>query len=54
MTVELPRVSIIVVPLRLGGIPMGVIAVETRAMEVTVPADPANLNSEVQVSMRIV
>lgn len=31
---------------RLGGIPMGVIAVETRTVEVKLPADPANLDSE--------
>ncbi|XP_034234889.1 acetyl-CoA carboxylase isoform X2 [Thrips palmi] len=31
---------------RLGGIPMGVIAVETRKVEITLPADPANLDSE--------
>lgn len=31
---------------RLGGIPLGVIAVETRTVEVTMPADPANLDSE--------
>ncbi|XP_050530810.1 acetyl-CoA carboxylase isoform X6 [Daktulosphaira vitifoliae] len=31
---------------RLGGIPVGVIAVETRTVEVTLPADPANLDSE--------
>ncbi|CAG9801571.1 unnamed protein product [Chironomus riparius] len=31
---------------RLGGIPVGVIAVETRTVEVTIPADPANLDSE--------
>lgn len=31
---------------RLGGIPIGVIAVETRTVEVTMPADPANLDSE--------
>lgn len=31
---------------RLGGIPVGVIAVETRTMELTMPADPANLDSE--------
>ncbi|XP_075988635.1 acetyl-CoA carboxylase isoform X2 [Anticarsia gemmatalis] len=31
---------------RLGGIPVGVIAVETRTVEVTQPADPANLDSE--------
>jgi acetyl-CoA carboxylase/biotin carboxylase 1 len=31
---------------RLGGIPLGVIAVETRSVEVQVPADPANLDSD--------
>ncbi|KAL4711329.1 hypothetical protein ACJJTC_019170 [Scirpophaga incertulas] len=31
---------------RLGGIPVGVIAVETRTVEMTLPADPANLDSE--------
>ncbi|XP_026475191.1 acetyl-CoA carboxylase isoform X2 [Ctenocephalides felis] len=31
---------------RLGGIPVGVIAVETRSVEVTLPADPANPDSE--------
>ena len=31
---------------RLGGIPVGVIAVETRTVEVQVPADPANLDSD--------
>eukprot|EP01006_Ploeotia_vitrea_P038946 TRINITY_DN66291_c5_g2_i1.p1 TRINITY_DN66291_c5_g2~~TRINITY_DN66291_c5_g2_i1.p1 ORF type:complete len:1951 (+),score=1116.81 TRINITY_DN66291_c5_g2_i1:135-5855(+) len=30
---------------RLGGIPMGVIAVETRTVEQTIPADPANATS---------
>ena len=34
---------------RLGGIPLGVIAVETRAVDLTVPADPANLDSEAKV-----
>jgi len=33
----------------LGGIPVGVIAVETRTVEQTIPADPANLDSEVKV-----
>ncbi|KAG5461597.1 MAG: acetyl-CoA carboxylase [Olpidium bornovanus] len=33
---------------RLGGIPMGVIATETRTVEVTVPADPANAESQEQ------
>lgn len=28
---------------------MGVIAVETRTMEVAIPADPANLDSEAKV-----
>jgi acetyl-CoA carboxylase/biotin carboxylase 1 len=31
---------------RLGGIPLGVIAVETRTVEFQVPADPANLDSD--------
>ncbi|RVE46271.1 hypothetical protein evm_009095 [Chilo suppressalis] len=31
---------------RLGGVPVGVIAVETRTVEITLPADPANLDSE--------
>lgn len=35
---------------RLGGIPVGVIAVETRTVEVTLPADPANLDSEAKVN----
>lgn len=34
---------------RLGGIPVGVIAVETRTMELVIPADPANLTSETKV-----
>ena len=34
---------------RLGGIPLSVIAVETRTMEATIPADPANLDSETKV-----
>ncbi|KAJ2054343.1 acetyl-coenzyme-A carboxylase [Coemansia sp. S16] len=34
---------------RLGGIPMGVIAVEARTVENIIPADPANPNSEEQV-----
>ena len=34
---------------RLGGIPVGVIAVETRTVEATIPADPANLDSETKV-----
>lgn len=31
---------------RLGGVPVGIIAVETRTVELTLPADPANLESE--------
>ncbi|KAK9700430.1 acetyl-coenzyme-A carboxylase [Basidiobolus ranarum] len=34
---------------RLGGIPMGVIAVETRTVEHVIPADPANASSEEQI-----
>ncbi|ORX97892.1 acetyl-CoA carboxylase [Basidiobolus meristosporus CBS 931.73] len=34
---------------RLGGIPIGVIAVETRTIEHITPADPANANSEEQI-----
>ncbi|KAI4536359.1 hypothetical protein MG293_013751 [Ovis ammon polii] len=34
---------------RLGGIPVGVIAAETRTVEVVVPADPANLDSEAKI-----
>jgi acetyl-CoA carboxylase/biotin carboxylase 1 len=34
---------------RLGGIPVGVIAVETRTVELIIPADPANLDSETKV-----
>ncbi|XP_026198560.1 acetyl-CoA carboxylase isoform X2 [Anabas testudineus] len=41
--------TVIVGRARLGGIPLGVIAVETRTVEFTVPADPANLDSESKV-----
>ncbi|KAG8178328.1 hypothetical protein JTE90_026296 [Oedothorax gibbosus] len=34
---------------RLGGIPVGVIAVESRTVEIDIPADPANLDSEAKV-----
>ncbi|XP_039771055.1 acetyl-CoA carboxylase 2 isoform X2 [Ornithorhynchus anatinus] len=34
---------------RLGGIPVGVIAVETRSVELVIPADPANLDSEAKI-----
>jgi acetyl-CoA carboxylase carboxyltransferase component len=36
---------------RLGGIPVGVIAVETRTVEVQLPADPANIDSEAKVCL---
>lgn len=36
---------------RLGGIPTGVVAVETRSMELSIPADPANLDSDAKVSV---
>ncbi|XP_074527459.1 acetyl-CoA carboxylase isoform X2 [Halichoeres trimaculatus] len=41
--------TVVVGRARLGGIPLGVIAVETRTVELTVPADPANLDSESKV-----
>ncbi|AWP07055.1 putative acetyl-CoA carboxylase-like [Scophthalmus maximus] len=41
--------TVVVGRARLGGIPLGVIAVETRTVEFTVPADPANLASESKV-----
>ncbi|XP_049326203.1 acetyl-CoA carboxylase 2 isoform X3 [Astyanax mexicanus] len=41
--------TVVVGRARLGGIPLGVIAVETRTVEVTVPADPANLDSEAKI-----
>lgn len=34
---------------RLGGIPVGVVAVETRTVELAYPADPANLDSEAKL-----
>ncbi len=34
---------------RLGGIPCGVVAVETRCVECVIPADPANTDSETKV-----
>ncbi len=34
---------------RLGGIPVGAIAVETRTVELVLPADPANIESESKV-----
>ncbi|KAM7017859.1 acetyl-CoA carboxylase isoform 2-T4 [Tautogolabrus adspersus] len=41
--------TVVVGRARLGGIPLGVIAVETRTVALTVPADPANLDSESKV-----
>ncbi|TKS78771.1 Acetyl-CoA carboxylase 2 [Collichthys lucidus] len=41
--------TVVVGRARLGGIALGVIAVETRTVEFTVPADPANLDSESKV-----
>ncbi|XP_047552330.1 acetyl-CoA carboxylase 2 isoform X3 [Lutra lutra] len=38
---------------RLGGIPVGVIAVETRTVEVVIPADPANLDSEAKIIQQV-
>ena len=35
---------------RLGGIPVGVVAVETRTVDLEIPADPANINSELRYS----
>ncbi|EEB08176.1 acetyl-CoA/biotin carboxylase [Schizosaccharomyces japonicus yFS275] len=43
--------TVVVGRARLGGIPLGVIAVETRCIENTVPADPANPDSTEQVLM---
>ena len=37
---------------RLGGVPMGVIAVETRTIEQIIPADPSSLDSKEQVLQR--
>jgi hypothetical protein len=38
---------------RLGGVPLGVVSVETRTVEVSIPADPANFDSEAKVSLVI-
>lgn len=43
--------TVVVGRARLGGIPMGVVAVETRTVENIVPADPANADSTEQVFM---
>ena len=36
---------------RLGGVPLGVVCVETRTVELSIPADPANVDSEAKVSV---
>eukprot|EP00004_Rigifila_ramosa_P006611 TRINITY_DN1746_c0_g1_i1.p1 TRINITY_DN1746_c0_g1~~TRINITY_DN1746_c0_g1_i1.p1 ORF type:complete len:2182 (+),score=504.30 TRINITY_DN1746_c0_g1_i1:514-6546(+) len=41
--------TVVVGRARLGGIPMGVVAVETRTVELVVPADPANPQSKEEV-----
>ncbi|CAC5416435.1 ACACA [Mytilus coruscus] len=41
--------TVVVGRARLGGIPMGVVAVETRTVEASTPADPANLDSELKI-----
>ncbi|XP_066466005.1 acetyl-CoA carboxylase 2 isoform X2 [Tiliqua scincoides] len=41
--------TVVVGRARLGGIPVGVIAVETRTVELAVPADPANPESEAKI-----
>nr|UXL88908.1 acetyl-CoA carboxylase-like 6 isoform 3 [Potamotrygon motoro] len=41
--------TVVVGRARLGGIPVGVIAVETRTVEMTNPADPADLESESKI-----
>ena len=38
--------TVVVGRARLGGIPVGVVAVETRSVAVDIPADPADLDSE--------
>ncbi len=38
--------TVVVGRARLGGVPVGVVAVETRTVELSVPADPANPDSE--------
>ncbi|XP_052244589.1 acetyl-CoA carboxylase-like isoform X1 [Dreissena polymorpha] len=41
--------TVVVGRARLGGVPVGVVAVETRTVELMVPADPANSDSEAKV-----
>uniref|UniRef100_A0A4W5MP34 acetyl-CoA carboxylase n=1 Tax=Hucho hucho TaxID=62062 RepID=A0A4W5MP34_9TELE len=45
--------TVVVGRARLGGIPLGVIAVETRTVEVAIPADPANLDSETKANAKL-
>lgn len=42
--------TVIVGRARLGGLPCGVVAVESRTVEFTIPADPANSDSEAKVT----
>uniref|UniRef100_A0A8D0GX21 acetyl-CoA carboxylase n=1 Tax=Sphenodon punctatus TaxID=8508 RepID=A0A8D0GX21_SPHPU len=44
--------TVVVGRARLGGIPIGVIAVETRTVEMTEPADPANPESEAKITQQ--
>ncbi|XP_032823616.2 acetyl-CoA carboxylase 1 isoform X2 [Petromyzon marinus] len=41
--------TVVVGRAKLGGIPVGVVAVETRTVELAIPADPANLDSEAKI-----
>lgn len=41
--------TVVVGRARLGGVPIGVVSVETRTVEVSIPADPANVDSEAKV-----
>ena len=41
--------TVVVGRARLGGVPMGVVSVETRTVELAIPADPANSDSEAKV-----
>ncbi|XP_054857972.1 acetyl-CoA carboxylase 1 isoform X1 [Eublepharis macularius] len=41
--------TVVVGRARLGGISVGVVAVETRTVELSIPADPANLDSEAKI-----
>ena len=42
--------TVIVGRARLGGVPCGVVAVEVRTVETTIPADPANADSEAKTA----